>query len=92
MNNTFSEQKEIKFGVPWGSAQGPLLSTVFVNDIFLLSDALSTCNYADDTTIYACHQTLETNIRQLETDSKLVAKWFSDNYLKLNDEKCHLIW
>ena len=27
----------------------------------------------------------------LEIDSALSNKWFSDNYMKLNEEKCHLI-
>ena len=48
-------------------------------------------NYADDTTIFACHPTLETIIRRVEADVTLVAKWFSDNYLKPDGDKCHLI-
>ena len=76
--------------VPQGSVLGPLLFNAFVNDIFLLVRCTNICNYADDTTILACHPTLETIIRQLETDGTLVAEWFSENYLKLNDDKCHL--
>ena len=48
-------------------------------------------NYADYTTVFACQPTLDTVIRYLETDSTQVAKWFSDNYLKLDDDKCHLM-
>ena len=91
MNSTFSDWKEIGFGVPQGSVLGPLLFNVFVNDIFLFVRCTNICNYADDTTIFACHPTLETILRQLETDDTLVVKWFSDNYLKLNDDKCHLM-
>ena len=29
--------------------------------------------------------------RQLEEDCSVIVKWFSDNLLKLNDEKCHLM-
>ena len=36
-------------------------------------------------------QPLETMVRQLEIDVVLVAKWFFDNYLELNDDKCHLM-
>ena len=91
VNSTFSDWKEMSSGVPQGSVLGPLLFTVFVNDIFLFVRCTNICNYADDTTIFACHPTLETILRQLETDGTLVAKWFSDNYLKLNDDKCHLM-
>ena len=91
VNSTFSDWKELSFGVPQGSVLGPLLFNIFVNDTFLFVRCTNICNYADDTTIFACHPTLETIIRQLETDGTLVAKWFSDNFLKLNDDKCHLM-
>ena len=39
----------------------------------------------------ACHPDLDTVIRQLEKDFSVIIKWFSDNLLKLNDEKCHLM-
>ena len=74
VNSTFSDWKEIGFGVPQGSVLGPLLFNVFVNDIFLFVRCTTICNYADDTTIFACHSTLETISRQLETDGTLVAK------------------
>ena len=70
---------------------GPLRFNVFLNEIFLFVRCTNICNYADGTTIFACHPTLETIIEQLETESTLVAKSFSGNYLKLNDDKCHLM-
>ena len=69
MSNTYSDLKEIKFGVLQGSVRGALLFIVFVNDIFLYVR----CTNADD-------PTLETITRKLETDDTLIAKWFSDNY------------
>ena len=36
VNSTFSEWKEIRFGVPQGSVLGLLLFNVFVNDIFFV--------------------------------------------------------
>ena len=61
---------------------GPLLFNVFINDIFLFIKVTNICNYADDTAIFACHPTLEAIIRQLEAGGTMVAKWFSDNYLR----------
>ena len=60
---------------------------------FLFVRCTNICNYVDDTTIFAHHLTLEleTIIRRVETDGTLDAKWFSDNYLKLNDDKAHLM-
>ena len=62
-----------------------------VNDIFLPVQHTSVCNYADDTTIYACNSGLDTIINRLETDSSIIAKWFSENYMKRNEEKCHFM-
>ena len=91
INSSFSDWKEIKIGVPQGSVLGPLLFNVFVNDIFWFSHRTKICNYADDTTIFTCHPDLDTIIKQLEEDSSVLVKWFSDNFLKLNDDKCHLM-
>ena len=91
INNSFSAWKEVKIGVPQGSVLGPLLFNVSVNDIFWFPHRTKICNYADDTTIFACHPDLDTIIKQLEEDSSVLEKWFSDNFLKLNDDKCHLM-
>ena len=91
INSSFSDWKEIKIGVPQGSVLGPLLFNVFINDIFWFANRTKICNYADDTTIFACHPDLDNIIKQLEEDSTVIVKWFSDNFLKLNDDKCHLM-
>ena len=82
VNRSLSTWKEIKIGAPQGSVLGPLLFNEFMNDIFLFVRYTNICNYADDTTIFACLPILETIVRQLETDGAVLAKWFSDNYLK----------
>ena len=77
--------------MPQGSVLGPSLHNIFTNDIFWFANHTNICNYADDTTVFACHSDLGTVIRQLQDDCSVIVKWFSDNILKLNDEKCHLM-
>ena len=91
INGSYSTYRDITIGVPQGSVLGPLLFNIFINDIFLFVQNTSVCNYADDTTIYACNSNLDTIINRLETDSSILAKWFSENYMKLNEEKCHFM-
>ena len=91
MSSSFSDWKEIRIGLPQGSDLGPLLFNVFINYIFLFLRYNNICNNANDTTIFACNPVLEIIVRQLESYGTVVAKWFSDNYLKPNDDKCHLM-
>ena len=89
INSSFSDRQEIKIGIPQESVLGPLLFNIFINDIFSFANRTKICNYADDTTIFACHRDLDTIIKQLEEDSSMIVKWFSGNFLKLNDDECH---
>ena len=49
------------------------------------------CNYADDTTIYTCNKNLDNIVDRLENDCSIALEWFSDNFMKLNADKCHLL-
>lgn len=42
--------------------------------------------------IHACDKSLESLILRLEHDSLLVIEWFDSNCMKLNTDKCHLLY
>ena len=48
-------------------------------------------SYADDNTPYRTADTIEEIIKLLERDSMMLFKWFSDNQMKANISKCHLL-
>ena len=48
-------------------------------------------SYADDNTQYVSSDSIEDVIRILENDSMKLFNWFSDNMMKANKDKCHLI-
>ena len=73
-----------------GSVLGPLLFNIYLNDLFYLSECTEVCNFADDTTFYACGKVLCSPINRLEHSSLLI-EWFRNNHIKLNQEKCHLL-
>ena len=47
-------------------------------------------NFADDTTFHACDSSLEDLVNRLGHDANLAIEWFDCNYIKLNDDQCHL--
>ena len=78
-------------GEPQGSVRGPLLCNINLNDLFYLAESTIVCNFADDTTIYACDKVLNSLMNRLEHDSYLAIEWFESNSMKLNQDQCHLI-
>ena len=49
------------------------------------------CNFADDTTFYVCDKDLNILINRLEHDTSLAVEWFENNFMKVNQDKCHLL-
>ena len=48
-------------------------------------------NYADDNTPYVCSENVGVALEKLEEVGKVLFEWFSNNFLKANADKCHLI-
>ena len=87
----YSSWEEILFGVPQGSILGPLLFNIFLCDLFLIMKETSFASYADDNTPYVTAENLDEVIKSLEKDSIKLFQWFSDNQMKANHDKCHLL-
>ena len=48
-------------------------------------------SYADDNTIFDAGNNIDEVIFSLQESSKKLFKWFADNQMKTNEDKCHLI-
>ena len=86
-----SSWEEIVFRVPQGSILGPLLFNIFLCDLFFITKETDFSSYADGKTPYRTADTIEEVIKLLERDSMMLFKWFSDNQMKANISKCHLL-
>ena len=91
INNTYSSWSEILFGVPQRYILGPLLFNIFLCYLFLFVPDIGIANCADDNTPHATDKYLETVLKNLEQGSDTLLKWFTDNLLKADPEKYHLL-
>ena len=91
INSSYSSWLEIIFGVPQGSILGPLLFNVFLIDLFFIIENTDIASNADDNTPYISADDIDGVIKSLEEASATLFKWFSDNLMKSNADKCHLL-
>ena len=91
VNGSFSSWKDLTRGVPQASVLGPLLFNICVNDLLLSIQNSDICNYAYDTTIYACDKNLENITHNLENDCNVALEWFSNSFIKVNGDKCNIL-
>ena len=80
------------FGVPLGSMSGPILFYIFLCDLFFIVNNVEFASYADGNTPYFVGDDLSDVILKLQNVSKPLFKWFNDNQMKANPEKCHFIY
>ena len=91
INSEFSSWEEILFGVPQGLILGPLLFNIFLSDLFFIMNDVEFASYADGNTPFFVGDDLNDVILKLQYASKTLFKWFNDNQMKANPDKCHFI-
>ena len=89
INGTLSDFLSLKSGVPQGSTLGPLLFTLYINDLCFRKFSPSTkiSLYADDTAIFCSNKTLNEVENNLQTQFNIVADWMSSNDMFINTSK-----
>lgn len=90
-NGSYSEFKMLNCGVPQGSCLGPLLYTIYTNDLTLVVKQAKISMYADDSTIYVAAKTVEEVNMILNSELHSVVEWIQRNRLVLNVSKTNCI-
>ena len=88
-NNLKSSYASIKQGIPQGSILGPLLFTLYINDLPSIFNPAHVVFYADDSSIFFSHKDLMTLVQIINDKLFNLGKWLYYNRLHLNVNKCH---
>ncbi len=90
INNSTSSEKDISTCILQGSILGPILFLIYINDLFLVSSAL-TLMFADDTFGLKSDNDLNRLIHSMNADINKMAIWFKANKLAVNKNKTKYI-
>ena len=91
VDSKFSSWKKIFSEVTQGSILGPILFDIFICHMFLFLQETQFTGYADDNTPFVVRDNTPDVISALEDIGEKLLIWFSDNQMKLNTDKCHLL-
>ncbi len=91
LDGVLSAKANITCGVPQGSILGPLLFTIYIND---MHNALKHCivhHFADDTNLLYSHANPKVLKRVMNSELKILFEWLCANRLSLNVAKTEFI-
>ncbi len=87
LSEVLSDPMDIDVGVPQGSQLGPLLFSLYVND---LPERVKHCQinlFADDTSLYYSSDNLAVIQQKIQQDMDCIDEWLKENQLVLNVKK-----
>ena len=93
VGNAVSEQLELSYVVPQGSILGPMLFTLYVNDLLSIPNHCQSMGYVDDTKLLLALPPNQTTnaVSMLNDYLGEITKWCCRNSLLLNPDKTKLL-
>jgi len=91
INSSYSSWKEILKGVPQGSILGPLLFSIYINDMNKAFSHSTVYHFADDTNLLYSNKNPKIIKKKMNQDLKFLFDWLCANRLSLNVAKTEFI-
>ena len=88
-NVSTSDVRSLKYVVPQGSVLGPLLFSIYINDLPLFIKAYCEL-FADDTTIHSSNSNLRKILESLQESVNSLLKWTELNHMSPRHDKPNL--
>lgn len=86
-----SSLKDVKMGVPQGSVLGPILFSLYINDLARSLKHSDAVLYADDTALMISSQSYQEAESLANQELRNTVSWFKANKLELNTKKTKFI-
>ena len=91
INGFSSDYKTIKYGVTQGSALGPLLLLIFINDLNTAIQHSETFYFADDTSLLNIKDWVKQINKVVNKDLKFLVQWLNANWISLDVAKTEVV-
>ena len=91
INRFDSETQSFPCGVPQGSALGPILLLIYINDLHIGIKFSKSFHFADDTCLLNIQNTISIINRSLNKDLKELSFWENANKIALNVAKTEVL-
>ena len=91
VNCAYSIWKDRFYGILQGFIFGPLLFNIHLCYLFCFLENTDIASHANDSTLYSDEKNKGTVITVIETSSQALFDWLSDDFMKANSDKSHLL-
>ena len=91
VQNSESNLKSIKHGVPQGTVLGPLLFLIYINDLHMAIKFSETFHFADDTHLLHFAKTINSLCSKVNADLRTLTAWLNANKISLNATRTEFV-